>query len=103
MTKIKIFESDKEINLPILIDSRMLVMANSGAGKSYLVRKILEESHGKVMSIILDFEGESKEEKNKPMVIILDNNPISLSCYAQEYPENWKKICEALEKRNEQA
>ena len=63
---IKIFENkEKKIDLPILIDSRMICMANSGAGKSYLVRKILEESHEKVMSIILDFEGEFKTLREK--------------------------------------
>ena len=56
---------EKKIDLPILIDSRMICMANSGAGKSYLVRKILEESHEKVMSIILDFEGEFKTLREK--------------------------------------
>jgi hypothetical protein len=74
MTKIKIFESDKEIDLPVLIDSRMLVMANSGAGKSYLVRKILEESHGKVMSIILDFEGEFKSLREKYDYLLIGND-----------------------------
>lgn len=61
----KIFESQKEIELSKLIDSRMIVMANSGAGKSYLVRKVLEESHGKVLSIVLDFEGEFKTLREK--------------------------------------
>lgn len=65
MKQIKIFESDKEIDLSVLIDSRMLLMANSGAGKSYLARKIFEESHGKVMSIIIDFEGEFKSLREK--------------------------------------
>jgi len=27
---------------------------------------------------------------NKP--IILDDNPLSLSLYAEEYPENWEQI-----------
>ena len=27
-------------------------------------------------------------------VVILDDNELSLSLYAEEYPENWKKICE---------
>lgn len=61
MNKISIFENkEKKIDLNKLIDSRALIFANSGAGKSYLVRKILEESHGKVMAIVLDIEGEFK-------------------------------------------
>ena len=36
----------------------------------------------------------------KEKVIILDNNELSILSYAEEYPENWKRICEALEKKN---
>lgn len=57
--KISIFKDKKlEIDLPKFIDSRALICANSGGGKSYTIRKILEESNNKVMSIILDVEGE---------------------------------------------
>ena len=50
----------KELNLdlPKLIDTRLLIQANSGGGKSYLIRKLLEETHGKVQQIVLDLEGE---------------------------------------------
>ena len=34
------------IDLPTLIDSRLLGQANSGGGKSWLLRRILEQSHG---------------------------------------------------------
>src|SRR6185503_18056642 len=53
-------ETKKEIkcDLDKLITTRMLISANSGGGKSYLIRKILEEAHGKVQQIILDLEGE---------------------------------------------
>lgn len=57
--KIKIFKEYKlEISLPTLVDSRALICANSGGGKSYTMRKILEETNNKVMSIVLDVEGE---------------------------------------------
>lgn len=65
MTKINIFKSKKRIDLETLIDSRMLICANSGGGKSYAARKLLEETHGKVMSIILDVEGEFKTLREK--------------------------------------
>ena len=63
------------------IDSRALVCANSGGGKSYLVRKILEETSGKVMSIILDVEGEFKTLREKYDFLLIGNNadvPLSL-------------------------
>ena len=34
-------------------------------------------------------------------VIILDNNELSLMCYAQEYPANWARLCVAIDKKNE--
>lgn len=41
-----------------LIDSRLLVQANSGGGKSYVVRKICEVAFGHAQIIILDPDGE---------------------------------------------
>lgn len=46
------------IDLSKLIDTKLLIQANSGGGKSWLIRRILEQSHGKVQHIILDPEGE---------------------------------------------
>ncbi len=37
-------------------------------------------------------------QKTKPKVIILDDNILSLSCYAEEYPENFKAITDNLNK-----
>lgn len=59
-----VFGSDSEtgkeagFDLDKLIDTRLLIQANSGGGKSYLIRKLLEVSHGRVQQIILDSEGE---------------------------------------------
>lgn len=41
-----------------LVASRLLVQANSGGGKTRTVRRILEQSHGKVQHLIIDPEGE---------------------------------------------
>src|SRR2546421_2590821 len=46
------------IDLPTLLDTRLLVQANSGGGKSWLLRRLLEQSHGKVQQIVIDLEGE---------------------------------------------
>jgi hypothetical protein len=45
-------------DLPRLIATRLLVQASSGAGKSWLLRRLLEQSHGKVQQIVIDPEGE---------------------------------------------
>lgn len=41
-----------------LVVSRMLATANSGGGKSWLLRRLLEQTHGKVQHLIIDVEGE---------------------------------------------
>src|SRR2546421_11324519 len=46
------------IDLPTLLDTRLLVQANSGGGKSWLLRRLLEQSQGKVQQIVIDLEGE---------------------------------------------
>lgn len=35
--------------------------------------------------------------------IILDDNELSILSYAEEFPENWKKICEASDKDTSQS
>src|SRR5579883_1749885 len=45
------------IDLPTLIETRAIIQANSGGGKSWAIRRILEQAHGKVQQIVLDVEG----------------------------------------------
>jgi len=41
-----------------LIVTRMLIQASSGAGKSWALRRLLEETHGAVQHLVIDPEGE---------------------------------------------
>ncbi len=45
-----------EVDLPTLVDTRLLIQANSGGGKSWLLRLIAER--GGIQTIVLDNEGE---------------------------------------------
>jgi hypothetical protein len=45
-----------ELDLPKLVDTRLLIQANSGGGKSWLLR-LIAESAG-IQTIVLDNEGE---------------------------------------------
>lgn len=47
-----------DIDLTDLLESRMLVQANSGGGKSGIARVMIEETHGLVPCIIIDKAGE---------------------------------------------
>lgn len=57
--------SDIFINLLKLIVSKLLVVANSGGGKSWLIRRIVEQAFGKVQIIIIDPEGEFSTLREK--------------------------------------
>jgi len=46
------------INLPVLLETRALVVANSGGGKSYALRRLLEQTAPHVQQIVIDPEGE---------------------------------------------
>ena len=35
-------------------------------------------------------------------IIILDDNELSMAMYAEEFPENWKKICDSLDKEEKE-
>lgn len=41
-----------------LVDTRLLIEANSGGGKSVTIRRLLEQTHGFVQQIVLDLEGD---------------------------------------------
>lgn len=62
--KIKLGEEFK-VDLDVLLTTRALVQANSGAGKSWMLRKLIEESHGHVQQIILDVEGDFSSLREK--------------------------------------
>jgi DNA helicase HerA-like ATPase len=53
-------EHGKPVRLDIerLVSTRMLLQANSGGGKSWAIRRLLEQSHGLVQHLVMDPEGE---------------------------------------------
>lgn len=61
MSKILIGESDGKplkLDVNLLLTSRLLIQANSGGGKSYLLRRLAEQFYGQVQTILIDPEGE---------------------------------------------
>jgi len=73
MRQIQIKETNNPIQIDIdkLIETRLLVQANSGGGKSYCLRKIIEECAGKVQQVILDMEGEFHTLREKHDFILV--------------------------------
>lgn len=58
------------INVTQLLESRMLVQASSGFGKSWLLRRLLEQTAGLVQQIVIDPEGEFASLREKHDFII---------------------------------
>lgn len=52
-------------DLSSLVDTRLLIQANSGAGKSWCLRRILEQTHGRVQQLVIDPEGEFASLREK--------------------------------------
>lgn len=46
------------IDLDVLIETRLLIQANSGGGKSWIVRRTLEQTHSQVQHLVLDVDDE---------------------------------------------
>lgn len=59
-----------KVNVTSLISTRMLIQSSSGGGKSYAIRKLLEETHGEVQQIVIDKEGEFSTLREKYDYII---------------------------------
>lgn len=57
--------SEIEIDIEKLIQSRMVILANSGGGKSYAIRRIAEQASEKIQTIIIDPEGEFASLREK--------------------------------------
>lgn len=65
--KIGIDEIPTGVNIDIqrVLEGRLLIVANSGGGKSYTIRKFMEVTHGKVQQILIDIEGEFSSLREK--------------------------------------
>lgn len=65
MKKVIIGTKGEGFDLEVLLPTRLLIQANSGGGKSYLIRKLVEQIFGRVQVIILDPEGEFASLREK--------------------------------------
>lgn len=51
-------QNEVALDVDIMLATRLLIQANSGGGKSYLLRRLCEQLFGKVQVIVIDPEGE---------------------------------------------
>jgi hypothetical protein len=72
-----------------VIDTRLVLPANSGAGKSWAIRKMVEETYGQAQIIIIDVEGEFRTLREKYDFIIAGKNDSDVSID----PAHAKALC----------
>lgn len=58
------------IDLPRLLETRMLIQSNSGGGKSFCLRRVLEQTVSHVQQIVIDPEGEFATLREKHDYIV---------------------------------
>src|SRR4029079_17703917 len=51
---------DVTLNIEKLLEARLLIQGASGAGKSWTMRRLLEQSAGRIQQLVIDPEGEFK-------------------------------------------
>lgn len=59
------------IELPTLIETRAIIQANSGGGKSWAIRRILEQAYGKVQQMVIDVEGSFRSLREQLDYVLL--------------------------------
>lgn len=85
---------DVTLDLDRLMRTRMLVTAASGGGKSYALRRLLEQTHHKVQQIVIDPEGELVTLADKFAYLVLsadsDETPMRADTAGELAQELWK-------------
>lgn len=67
-------ETDATLDVNELISTRLLIQGNSGAGKSWLIRRICEQLFGKIPVIIIDPEGDFPSLRKKFDYVLVGQN-----------------------------
>lgn len=97
------------IDLDVLLFTRLLIQANSGGGKSYLLRRIAEQAFGKVQLLIIDPEGEFSTLREKYDFVLVGKggetpaDPRSAGLVAHKLLElNASAVCDLYEMKASQ-
>ena len=61
------------LSLARLLDGRLLIQGSSGAGKSWTLRRLLEQTAGRIQQIVIDPEGEFRSFAEAHGLVVLDH------------------------------
>lgn len=68
-----------KLDLEKLLSSRMFIQADSGGGKSFMLRSVVEQSYGQVQQIIIEPEGEFHTLKEKHDFLLIGKSSQELT------------------------
>lgn len=74
-------ETGQQIGIDIakLLDGRVLIQGASGAGKSWTLRRVLEQTWGRVQQVVIDPEGEYRHFANKYELLHLEGHKLDIA------------------------
>ena len=81
-----------KLDLEKLLSSRMFIQADSGGGKSFALRSVVEKSHGIIQQIIIEPEGEFHTLKEKFDFLLIGKSSQELTVDNEinmRYVKNW--------------
>lgn len=70
------------IDVAKLMEGRLLIQGASGAGKSWTLRRLLEQTRGQVQQIVIDPEGEFKQLAAKLGLLYLEGHKLDMATLA---------------------
>lgn len=80
------------VDIDALVRGRALIQANSGGGKSWALRQLLEETYGKVQHLVIDPEGEFSTLREKFDYVVAAKQGADV----EATPRTAKKLCRTL-------
>lgn len=70
------------LDVATLLDGRLLVQGASGSGKSWTLRRLLEQAHGIVQRIVLDPEGEFRSLAEADEMFVIEAHRLDIAALA---------------------
>lgn len=80
---------DLGISLSKLLQGRLLIQGASGAGKSWTLRRLLEQTTGLVQQIVIDPEGEFKTLVDELEMLSIDGSKLDAAAIANAILKNF--------------
>src|SRR3984957_19584009 len=74
---------DVSLNIEKLLEGRLLIQGASGAGKSWTLRRLLEQSAGRIQQIVIDPEGEFRSLADELGYLYIEGHKLKGSALAE--------------------